>query len=207
MNESISSKQILISILGVVILIVAVVGISFAAFTYSQTGTKINTITTGTITMNYNEPSAGITLKDALPMTDASGIALTGTGNTFDFTVNTTIQGKGTTTINYLITASEVNPSFPNSGVKVYLTSNDDKTVELVPTKVSELAITESNNAAGAPTGQKILKTKAITTTDTAVNQTVSYRLRMWVADDYTDSSRSGTYSIRVNVYGKANAQ
>ena len=207
MNESVSSKQILISILGVVILIVAVVGISFAAFTYSQTGTKINTITTGTITMNYNESSAGITLKDALPMTDASGIALTGAGNTFDFTVNTTIQGKGTTTINYLITASEVNTSFPNSGVKVYLTSNDDKTVELVPTKVSELAITESNNAAGAPTGQKILKTKAITTTDTAVNQTVSYRLRMWVADDYTDSSRSGTYSIRVNVYGKANAQ
>ena len=207
MNEKVSSKQILISILGVAILIVAVVGISFASFTYSQTGTKINTITTGTITMNYSEPSAGITLKDALPMTDASGISLTGSGNTFDFTVNTTIQGKGTTTINYLITASEVNTSFPNTGVKVYLTSNDDKTVELAPTKVSELAITESNNAAGAPTGQKILKSEAITTTDTEVNQTVSYRLRMWVADDYTDSSKSGTYSIRVNVYGKANAQ
>ena len=207
MNDNISSKQILISILGVAILVVALVGISFAAFTYSKTGTTVNTITTGTITMNYNEPEAGITLTDALPMTDASGMALTGIGNTFDFTVSTTIKGKGTTTINYLITATEVTTTFPNTGIKVYLTSDDDKNVELSPTKVSELDTTQSSNLAGAPTGQKILKVGTVTATDTEVDQTTKYRLRMWVAEDFSDSSKSGTYSIKVNVYGKANAQ
>ena len=207
MDSDNSLKQVIISVLGVAILIVAVVGISFAAFTYSKAGTKVNTITTGTITMNYSEPESGITLKDALPMTDASGIALTGTGNTFDFSVNATIQGKGTTTINYLITAAEVTTTFPNTGVKVYLTSNDDNDVELAPTKVSELDVTQSNNTAGAPTGQRILKSESVTTTDTAINQTTKYRLRMWVAEDFSDSSKSGTYSIKVNVYGKANAQ
>ena len=197
MNNNISSKQILISILGVIILIVAVIGISFAAFTYSQAGTKVNTITIGKITMNYTEATNGITLNDALPMTDATGKALTGSGNTFDFTVNANIQGSGTTTINYLITITEVTTTFANTGIKVYLT----------PTKVSELPTTQSSNTAGAPTGQRILKTGTVIATNTTVDQTTKYRLRMWVADDFSDSSKSGTYAIKVNVYGKANAQ
>lgn len=207
MNNNISSKQILISILGVIILIVAVIGISFAAFTYSQAGTKVNTITIGKITMNYTEATNGITLNDALPMTDATGKSLTGSGNTFDFTVNANIQGSGTTTINYLITITEVTTTFANTGIKVYLTSNDDATVELTPTKVSELPTTQSSNTAGAPTGQRILKTGTVTATNTTVDQTTKYRLRMWVADDFSDSSKSETYAIKVNVYGKANAQ
>ena len=44
MNNNNSSKQILLSVLGVAILVVAVVGISFAAFSYSKTGTVENTI-------------------------------------------------------------------------------------------------------------------------------------------------------------------
>ena len=40
MNNNNSSKQILLSVLGVAILVVAVVGISFAAFSYSKTGGK-----------------------------------------------------------------------------------------------------------------------------------------------------------------------
>ena len=207
MNNNISSKQILISILGVILLIVAVIGISFAAFTYSKTGTKVNAITTGTITMSYSEPTNGINLTNALPITDTSGKALTGSGNTFDFTINANIQGSGTTTINYLITITEVTTTFANTGIKVYLTSNDDGTVELAPTRVSALPTTQSNNTAGAPTGQRILKTGTVTATNTTVDQTTKYRLRMWVADDFSDSSKSGTYAIKVNVYGKANAQ
>ena len=38
--EKDSSKKILLSVLGVAILIVAVVGVSFAAFTFSRTGEK-----------------------------------------------------------------------------------------------------------------------------------------------------------------------
>ena len=207
MKDKDVSKQVFISILSVIMLIIAVIGISFAAFTYSKTGGKVNTITVGTITMDYTEPTNGINLTDALPITDASGKILTGTGNTFDFTVSTNIQGSGTTTINYLITITEVTTTFANTGIKVYLTSNDDNTVELAPTKVSSLPITQSNNTAGAPIGQKILKTGTVTTTNTVVNQTTKYRLRMWVADDFSDSNKTGTYSIKVNVYGKANAQ
>ena len=200
MSEN-NSKQILVSILGVAILVVALVGVSFAAFTYSKTGTKVNTVTTGTITMSYSEPTNGIALTDALPMTDDSGKKLTGTNNTFDFTVTSTVQG--TATINYAITASiDSASSSLNSGIKVYLTSGDDSKVVLAPTLISNLTPTASNEASGAPTGQFVLVSGS-----TKTSTTTSYRLRMWVADTYTNTSTKQSYKLRVNVYGKANAQ
>ena len=206
-NSSNSSKQILISILGVAILIVAVVGISFAAFTYARTGSTTNTITTGTITMSYTEGTNGITLTDALPITDDAGKALSAEGQYFDFTVNAKIVGKGTTKIDYVITATEVTTSLPNTGVKVYLTSNTDQTVELAPKIVSTLPLTESGNSAGAPAGERILKSGSISTTDNSVNETTTYRLRMWVDQNYQAPSTKQVYSIKVNVYGAAVAQ
>lgn len=207
MNNNNSSKQILLSVLGVAILVVAVVGISFAAFSYSKTGEKENTITTGTITMSYTEGKNGITLTDALPITDDAGKALSAEGQYFDFTVNAKIVGKGTTKIDYVITATEVTTSLPSTGVKAYLTSNTDATVELAPTIVSTLPLTESGNSAGAPVGEHILKSGSISTTDNSVNETTTYRLRMWVDQNYQAPSTQQVYSIKVNVYGAAAAQ
>ena len=201
-NSSNSSKQILISILGVAILIVAVVGISFAAFTYAKTGATTNTITTGTITMGYTEPTNGINLTDALPITDTAGKALSGDNNTFDFTVTATIAG--TTTINYAITAVKGDGcTLADDGIKVYLTDQNDAEV-LAPTKVTALSKTVAGNDAGAPADQYVLKTGTYSTVGTT---TENYRLRMLVADDYVAPATSQKYILKVNVYGAAAAQ
>lgn len=199
-----NSKQVLLSVLGVAILVVAVVGVSFAAFSYSKTGEAVNTITTGTITMSYSNPTNGINLTDALPMADATGKGLTGENNVFDFTVGATIVGSGSTTINYAITATkEADSTLADTAVKVYLTDmdSDADTQVLAPTKVSALTKT-ATDASGAPDGQYILKTGTFTATTTN-----AYRLRMWVADDFTSLGTSATFKLRVNVYGKAAAQ
>ena len=202
MNNNNSSKQILLSVLGVAILVVAVVGISFAAFSYSKTGDVSNTITTGTITMAYTEPTNGINLTDALPITDTAGKALSGDNNTFDFTVTATIAG--TTTINYAITAVKGDGcTVADDGIKVYLTDQNDAEV-LAPTKVTALSKTASSNAAGAPADQYVLKTG---TYKAAGTTTENYRLRMWVADDYVAPATSQKYILKVNVYGAAAAQ
>ena len=203
--ENNNSKQMILSILGVVILVVAVVGVSFAAFSYSKTGEKVNTITTGTITMSYSETTNGINLSNALPMSDDQGKALSGSNNVFDFTVTATINGSGNTTINYDVTATkESDSTLDDSAVKVYLTSIDNSadTQVLAPTKVSALTKTGSSEASGAPNGQYKLATGTFTSTTTR-----KYRLRMWVAEDYSSLSTSGTYKLRVNVYGAAAAQ
>ena len=203
--EKDSSKKILLSVLGVAILIVAVVGVSFAAFSYSRTGEEINQITTGTISMLYTDDSNGINISDALPMDDESGKALTGENNVFDFTVSATISG--TATINYAITATkEADSTLPDTAVKVYLTSASDVTVDLAPTKVSALTKTVGGNSAGAPANEYTLKTGTISATEST-----AYRLRMWIADDYAGDETAGitsqTFKLRVNVYGAAAAQ
>ena len=205
MKDNNNSKQVLLSVLGVAILVVAVVGVSFAAFSYSKTGEKVNTITTGTITMSYSEDTNGINLSNALPMSDDQGKALSGSNNVFDFTVTATINGSGNTTINYDVTATkESGSTLDDSAVKVYLTSIDNSadTQVLAPTKVSALTKTGSSEASGAPNGQYKLTTGTFTSTTTR-----KYRLRMWVAEDYSSLSTSGTYKLRVNVYGAAAAQ
>ncbi len=199
-----NSKQVLLSVLGVAILVVAVVGVSFAAFSYSQTGSAVNTITTGTISLTYNNPTNGINLTNALPMTDAVGKALNEEDQYFDFTVSANI--KGTATINYAITATkEEDSTIPDNGVKVYLTDMGSSDTPLsdytTPKKVSALTTT-SSDVSGAPNGQYVLYSGTFNSTVT--NQ---YRLRMWVADDYSAPAESQTYKLRVNVYGTAAAQ
>ena len=199
-----NSKQVLLSVLGVAILVVAVVGVSFAAFTFSQTGNVENTITTGTISMSYSEPENGITLTNAMPMNDATGMALENTNEYFDFSVSATINGSGSTTINYAITAvTEPGSTLTDDYVKVYLTNmaSDADTQILAPTVVSSLPTT-SSDASGAPDDQYILEDGTFTT-----NSTNEYRLRMWVADNYAVTGSSETYTLRVNVYGRAEAQ
>ena len=198
-----NSKQVLLSVLGVAILVVAVVGVSFAAFSYSKTGEKVNTITTGTITMSYSETTNGINLTNALPMSDGVGKALSEEEQYFDFTVSANITG--TTTINYAITASkEEESTLPDTAVKVYLTDMDGTadTQILAPTKVSGLTPTTGSEPSGTPSGQFILHTGTFGATSSH-----DYRLRMWVADDYQVTGASATYKLRVNVYGAAAAQ
>ena len=197
-----NSKQVLLSVLGVAILVVAVVGVSFAAFSYSKTGEKVNTITTGTISMNYTESENAINLTNALPMTDEVGKALADVNQYFDFTVSANITG--TTTINYAITATkEEGSTLPDTGVKLYLTDMDEDVDSeiMAPKKVSEITTT-SSDVSGAPDGQMKL---ASGTFDATTSH--DYRLRMWVASDYQVTGVSQTYKVKVNVYGTAKAQ
>ena len=70
-----SSKQVLLSVLGIAVLVVAVVGVSFAFFTYSKNGTNNNTLTTGSIFFNFIEGNA-INLTNQFPMDNTAGMAL-----------------------------------------------------------------------------------------------------------------------------------
>ena len=199
-----NSKEVLLSALGVFILVLVVIGVSYAAFNFSRTGDVENTITTGTINMTYSEPENGINLANALPLSDEQGRLLSGTNNVFDFTVDTTINGSGSTTINYAITAVKGDATVDDSAIKVYLTNMDNSADSeiLAPTKISELDVTTGSENYQAPSGEFILSTGTLTS-----SASHSYRLRMWVADDFSTLTNSGMYSLRVNVYGAAAAQ
>ena len=56
-----------------IIMLVMVIGISYAVFQFKGPGNKLNTITTGAISMSYEESENSINLTGVLPTTQTTG--------------------------------------------------------------------------------------------------------------------------------------
>ena len=195
-------KQLLLSIGLVLILVLMIVGISYAAFKFTGLGQRENTITTGAITMEYEESTNTISMTGALPTTDATGKVRLTKGEYFDFTIKSSIQGN--TNINWEIAAEDVTPSsakkMAGKNIKLYLTKlNDDKEEEVMAPKVYS-ASTSANTKTGRPSGVMSLATGTMST-----SETTNYRLRMYVDEDYNPQGDGGglSFSVKINAYGK----
>ena len=189
------SKSKLLIITAIIVLIIAVIGVSYAAIFYSKIGDEVNNVSTGTIVMSYTENTNGIYLTNASPMSDEVGRTLTDENLYFDFTVNATMSGNAN--VDYVISASKDSYStLEDSAVKVYLTSlnGSNEAVVLAPTKVSSLRTT--NDISYVPNNQYVILESNFTKSESR-----NYRLRMWISDDYVLPSISQTYMMRVNVY------
>ncbi len=192
--EENNSKKILLTVLGVAILVVAVVGISFALFTMSGE-TKANTITSGSITMSFSEVTNGISITDALPMDEAT--ALTTYADTyFEFSVSTTANNLN---VPYTVTVEKTKGDLTDDQIGINLqekSGNDWVNKVTNNTKVSGL--TAYNDSA---TAKQLLKVDS--NTGTTAGKTDTYRLRIWIdkAQDYS-AVQGKSYSLRVDVYG-----
>ena len=196
-------KQLLLSIGLVLILVLMIVGISYAAFKFVGLGQKPNTITTGAITMEYEESTNTISMTGALPTTDATGKVRLTKGEYFDFTIKSSI--KGNTNINWEIAAEDITPSsakkMAGKNIKLYLTKLDSAGAEtqVMAPKVYN-ASTSANTKTGRPSGVMSLATGTMST-----SETTNYRLRMYVDEDYNPQGDGGglSFSVKINAYGK----
>ena len=196
-------KQLLLSIGLVLILVLMIVGISYAAFKFTGLGNKPNTITTGAITMEYEESTNTISMTGALPTTDATGKVRLTEGEYFDFTIKSSI--KGNTNINWEIAAEDITASsakkMDGKNIKLYLTKLDSAGAEtqVMAPKVYN-ATTSANTKTGRPSGVMSLATGTMST-----SETTNYRLRMYVDEDYNPQGDGGglSFSVKINAYGK----
>ena len=198
-----NKKQLLLSIGLVLILVLMIVGISYAAFKFVGLGNKPNTITTGAITMEYTESTNTISMTGALPTTDATGKVRLTKGEYFDFTIKSSIQGNAN--INWEIAAEDITPSsakkMAGKNIKLYLTKLDSAGAEtqVMAPKVYN-ASTSANTKTGRPSGVMSLATGTMST-----SETTNYRLRMYVDEDYNPQGDGGglSFSVKINAYGK----
>ena len=196
-------KQLLLSIGLVLILVLMIVGISYAAFKFVGLGNKPNTITTGAITMKYTESTNTISMTGALPTTDATGKVRLTAGEYFDFTIKSNIQGNAN--INWEIAAEDITPSsakkMDGKNIKLYLTKLDSTGAEKqVMTPKVYNASTSANTKTGRPSGVMSLATGTM-----SASETTNYRLRMYVDEDYNPQGDGGglSFSVKINAYGK----
>ena len=196
-------KQLILSIGLVLILVIMIVGISYAAFKFTGIGQKENTITTGAITMEYTESTNTISMTGALPTTDATGKVRLTAGEYFDFTIKSSIQGNAN--INWEIAAEDITPSsakkMDGKYIKLYLTKLDSTGAEtqVMAPKVYN-ASTSANTKTGRPSGVMSLATGTM-----SASETTNYRLRMYVDEDYNPQGDGGglSFSVKINAYGK----
>ena len=216
-----NKKQLILSIGLILVLVLMIVGISYAAFQFTGPGSKVNSITTGAITMKYTEYTNVINMTGALPTTDETGKKRLNEGEYFDFTVSSTIQGNAN--INWEI-ALELMPfkkMFDANFVKVYLTELDDagnETQVVEPTIFTNLDM-DANEYTGKPARVKrtvegiedTIEIPILTLYSTSANKSFSkkYRLRIWVDESYNPQGDGGDlpFSIKINAYGKTGAQ
>ena len=195
-------KQIIITLIAIISLIVITVGVTYAFFNYAKEGTTDNTIQTGSITFLYTEVSGvgkGISLTDAYPVADSIGKVQVGEGKVFDFKVTSNISMNSS--IGYQVTAiKKTGSTLANSAVKVYLTEVNGTEQELLLSKYSELEQTDKVDS--NKFDERILY-EATVPANTA-NYEKNFKLRMWVDEntDFSDGSMNDkTFTLTVNVY------
>ena len=203
-------QGIVITSVLLVCLILVVIGVSFAFFTYSRQGSKENTITTGSLTFVYDEQKAegnGITLSNAFPMSDDEGKGQSGDNNVFDFQVLATTQGES---ISYEVIGKKDDAStLPENVTKIYLTTLSGSEETEVATTVRDGVVTtydELEDTTITDQTGKTLYQEVILLNQTGYQK--NFRLRMWLSEEAetTDPSSGSwdynnqTFTIRINV-------
>ncbi len=202
-NKSNSSKFIFISVILVTILVILVLCLSFTAFkkATSEDGTNSNNDSNGNgginskISMTYTENMNGISIQDALPTSDEVGKNLNGKGEYFDFTIKSNIVNSS---ITYEIAAiKDKSSTISDDSIKLYLEKQNSGTYEQVMEPTIFKSITKRSKI-GSPNGSMVLYKL-----NRKKSGTDNYRLRMWIKEDAV-VEMDKSYTVKVNVYGKA---
>ena len=201
------SKQIILSIIGISILIIAFVGISYAAF-HTVLSSGENSISTGTISLDLSDNSESISISNAMPISDEEGKGLTGNGNVYDFSVHTILSKD--TTINYEVSLEKVHlntPVLDNQNIRVYLQKQEDDTFVDTPITTMPQPFTPlvEDSFIKKKKGDMVIYSGTFSNiTDFDRELSKNFRLRIWVAEDTIIDSISRGFQVKLNVTAKA---
>ena len=201
------SKQILLSIISIAVLIIAFVGVSYATFVTVFEDSQINGISTGTISLKLKNENVALSMENAMPVSDVDGMMLDD-NNVYDFEVQSMLSAQ--TTLNYEIYVEKIKtdkPTLSNSDVRFYLEKYEDNAYKstLITQNPQPFIPLENNSFLGSKKGSMILYSGTLsnmTSHDKEIKD--SFRLRMWVAQDTVIDSISRDFNIKLNVVAKA---
>ena len=168
---------------GLILCLVAVIGITFAFFSTGGTQDTANTFTSGCLNIELTDASSSINLTNTYPISDVEGVDTT----SYDFTIRNTCDTSTNYSIN-LESLNQVSNSLNADYIKVSLSSN---TVDNVISKLSD-------NTSTTPEidGAYTLYTGSIN-----AHEEKTYHLKLWIDYDATvEQAANKIYSSKINV-------
>ena len=219
--EKSSSRNVVLMIVLLFIIVVSVIGLTFAFFQYSRTSTTSTDIRTAVVQMGYIEEKSGISLTNAMPISDDDALGSTDLDNYFDFNVN--YEFPTSTTLSYEIDIEDITSrldgiidksltSVSSDRIKVALASRTtDGSVSSMVVNPVYFSNLEDSVASNSKPGFKLLEKEV-------VGKNVDYyRLYLWIPEndvsgqpiplvdmDEVGGIRHQAFSVRVNVQALA---
>ena len=178
------SREIVTSILGIMILILTLFSVSYAVFVKSFEGQVINSITTSYLTLSSSNNDNFVNLVNISSVSDADGKTCFGECREFEFIISNSSLNE----MNYDIIISEINSNIDLKYLKVYLVNGEGLPLYNDAFVLSDLKNDESLNG-------KIIYNGKISSGDEKV------KLRVWVSSDYVDNNPV-SLSFKMNVKG-----
>lgn len=221
-----NKKTLMLSIVGVLVLIMVVVGVSYAMYTFAGTGTKENVITTGSISIildpeddsTYMDGATEVTvdnntinLTNEYPKTDTEGL----NNEAIRFYVASTMSGA--TTVRYEIGMAKETSTLEDGEVKVNLnkTTGGDNGYKKGTATTGALVSTFAS-AAGTLSGTTINGYLLDSGTFTG-SGIATYLMKIWVDENYvleedtaqavdangvhTKATKSENYAFKIKAY------
>ena len=203
-----NKKTLVLSIVGVLVLVIAVVGVSFAMYSFTGTGSRENVIKTGTVSLDCDFTT--LTLTNQYPSTDAVGSALTGENTSATCTM--AAEMNGSMTINYELALVDIVPgnTLTSDHIKFNFTKNAEYKYGSANTGVTVASHAVDGNKGTLITDGYVLDSGSFTQSGSN-----SYVLKAWVADTYdlpgemvnedgthTNNTTSETYTFKLKCVG-----
>lgn len=214
-----NEKRTLLIIVALALLIVVTTGTTYAIFTYIGRGKTDNILKTGNISFLYTEhenSGNGISITNALPISDKDGKKQFGSHNVFEFSITGTTSGSSE--ISYELTAKKVSGenSLPNDYVKLYLTEyNGNDELPIATTYNDKIDRVNTYADLKISNYQKDSEERTIYNgliEENTNNYEKMFRLRMWLNDEIDISPESDSltgeakynnmsFSVKINAY------
>lgn len=189
-HENDNNKKLIVSLLGLAILIVAIIGISFAFFKADFISKNSNTISTKVVTVDFVESNSFINLKNAIPVSDNTG--KNSNDNNFDFVVTTTPTENLRIPYDINIIVDE-NNTLDDSYVKFLLLKNNEEIVG--PKLISDLPFSSNRE------NSRILYSTEDIFESKDMKKKTTYTLKLWLDSNFkVENNNSKTYKLKVNV-------
>ena len=191
MEEKKGKKLIVVFIIAIVVLLGAIVAISYAMFSASLTGVKENKLVTGSVSMSCAETN--FTLENTSAMSDEEGIALE--NNEATCTLTTTLRG--TMTIGYDVALYDVDKETPSdavgeSNVKIQASKVKGGTTTYLANSTATTGVLVSSIKNQAGQYDNTITNYKIDSATTTQSEEVLYKIKAWVSS-LQDGSTTNT--------------
>lgn len=197
MESKSKTKNVVIFLVLLSIVLIAVIVVAFTMFFKEQEKNVKEIVKTGTVSMNYKSEVNGLQLTSITPVANDVAIENRAEGSYFDFSVSSDIDSD--TAVDYEISlVKDESSTISDSDIMVYLEKQTSGTYSKVDNPKQFTPVKKKTNL-GSPAKSMVLGKFSL-----SANQVDNYRLRIWVKDGAVITDLSANYKVRVNVYGKA---